>query len=155
MRLLGGTPSCVIMETSEISRETLANEIGLHSNGRIQESDLPSVIQSLLAGGPEHAIVIYRRQSSRKFRAFCPNENAQVHTQTYDKLIGSIQRSLERLDVSGCVVRDIQDGTALLHCPGIDKNEERIIQVAIRVLPTITAVKIDTKKTPKSLKVAG
>ena len=140
----------MFLPTYGIPSETLAPAAGLKSYGLLHGAEVPFLSTSCFGHSSwrscsrnGHVEIVTLGEIPTHS---APNEKAQVHSQTCDKLLSSIQRSLDRLNVSGCVVRDIQDGTALLHCPGIDKNEERIIQVAIRVLPTIKAVKIDTKK---------
>ena len=59
-------------------------------------------------------------------------------------MVDRVQRTLKRLGFDDCVLRNIFEGQITLFCPGADRNDHSMIQVAIRLLPGIKSVVLAT-----------
>lgn len=60
-------------------------------------------------------------------------------------MVDRVQRTLKRLGFDNCVLRELSDGQITLFCPDADRNDQSMIQVAIRLLPGIKSVVFATQ----------
>ena len=59
-------------------------------------------------------------------------------------MVDRVQRTLLRLGLQDCIVREIRGTQITLFCPSADRNDHSMIQVAVRLLPGIKSVVIAT-----------
>lgn len=55
-------------------------------------------------------------------------------------MVDRVQQTLKRLGFDDCVLKNLSDGQITLFCPDTDRNDESMIQVAVRLLPGINSV---------------
>lgn len=63
-----------------------------------------------------------------------------MSNQPNDTLRQRVMQSLAKLGFVDCNVSTIQDECVTLRCPTVDRNDQCMIQVALRLMPGISSV---------------
>lgn len=64
-------------------------------------------------------------------------------SQPNETLRQRVSQSLAKLGFVDCDVRSIHDQCVTLHCPSVDRNDQCMIQVALRLMPGISSVNFE------------
>ncbi len=59
---------------------------------------------------------------------------------TSEMIVRKVRRSLEKLGFGDCSIREFQDGRLSLHCPSATRDDQTLIQVAMRLIAGVTSV---------------